>query len=85
MKYNTWFWTECDELNKDTDFAHRLAEKAWNHQQEKIDSIENKLIEINKRLENIKNDEIRPRHNEYDLGWRDCASTILSDLQELLK
>ena len=38
LNYKQWFWTECDELNKDTIFAYRLAEKAWNHQQTKIDA-----------------------------------------------
>lgn len=39
LNYKQWFWTECDELNKDTSFAYSLAEKAWNHQQAKIDEI----------------------------------------------
>lgn len=42
-EYSKWFWAECDELNKDTSFAHRLAEKAWDYQQSKIDELNQEL------------------------------------------
>lgn len=38
-EYSKWFWDNCEELNKDTSFAHRLAEESWNHQQAIIDDL----------------------------------------------
>ena len=67
MKYNTWFWTECDELNKDTNFAHRLAEKAWNHQQAKIDHIREYLTS---------GMEVATENSEYCLALRDCLNEL---------
>ena len=32
-EYSTWFWSQCNDLNKDTSFAYNLAEKAWNYRQ----------------------------------------------------
>ena len=42
-EYSKWFWSECDELNKDTSFAHSLAEKAWDYQQSKVDELQAKF------------------------------------------
>lgn len=61
------------------------AERTWNYQQDKIDAIKKQLAGMQQKLESIKIDDIRPRHSEYDYGWRDCAITVLSDLDELLK
>ena len=44
--YSKWFWDNCDELNKDTSFAHRLSERCWNHQQKKINVLERKMNKI---------------------------------------
>lgn len=44
-EYSQWFWSECDELNKDTNFAHSLAEKAWNHKQAEIDELRKRIDE----------------------------------------
>ena len=45
-EYSKWFWSECDQLNKDTSFAHRLAEKSWNHQQAKIDELQARIEKL---------------------------------------
>lgn len=45
-EYSEWFWTECDELNKDTSFAHSLAEKAWDYQQSKVDELQARVDEL---------------------------------------
>ena len=42
-EYSDWFWTKRDELNKDTSFAHRLAEKAWDFQQSRIDELQKRI------------------------------------------
>lgn len=42
-EYSKWFWDNCEELNKDTSFAHRLAEKSWNHQQTIINDLKAQL------------------------------------------
>ncbi|MEN8380765.1 hypothetical protein [Acinetobacter radioresistens] len=42
-EYSKWFWDNCEELNKDTSFAHRLAEKSWNHQQAIINDLKAQL------------------------------------------
>ena len=38
-EYSTWFWSQCNELNKDTNFAYNLAEKAWNYRQTEINEL----------------------------------------------
>lgn len=69
-EYSKWFWSECDELNKDTSFAHRLAEKAWNHRQREVDELQKQLIdqgqrfnEQSQRIKDLehKNDELQKR------------------------
>lgn len=50
-EYSQWFWSECDELNKDTNFAHSLAEKAWNHKQAEIDELRKRIDEAILALE----------------------------------
>lgn len=48
--YLKWFWSECDELNKDTSFAYRLAEKAWNYRQTEIDELKDTVDKITRCL-----------------------------------
>ena len=48
--YLKWFWSECDELNKDTSFAYRLAEKAWNYRQTEINELKITINKQNKLL-----------------------------------
>ena len=48
-EYSKWFWSECDELNKDTSFAHSLAEKAWQHQQSKVDELQKQVTDLDNR------------------------------------
>lgn len=62
-EYSKWFWSECDELNKDTSFAHSLAEKAWNHRQTEVDELKKQnawLSDVaereNKRANNLQLD-----------------------------
>ena len=62
MKFNEWFWTKCDELNKDTNFAYTLSEQAWEYQQNKIhkallalcENGKTKEYRINKAMEILK-------------------------------
>ena len=65
--------------------AMYAAEQVWNHQQAKIDAMKKQLIDMQRKLNSVSLDEIRPRHSEYDYGWRDCSKTILDDLKEILK
>ena len=57
--YLKWFWSECDELNKDTSFAYSLAEKAWNYRQTEIDELkainDNLQKHLNDKSQYIKN------------------------------
>jgi hypothetical protein len=60
--FKEWFWTECDELNKDTSFAHSLANKAWDYQQAHIDELYKdkqklveRIIELSADLEKAEN------------------------------
>ena len=45
-EYSKWFWDNCDELNKDTSFAHRLAERAWNHKDKEVKELQSKLERV---------------------------------------
>lgn len=49
-EYSKWFWSECDDLNKDTSFAHNLAEKAWNYRQTEVDELQKQLIDQGQRF-----------------------------------
>ena len=49
-EFSKWFWSECGELNKDTSFAHSLAEKAWNHRQTEVDELKLQVAEMKSRL-----------------------------------
>ena len=49
-EYSKWFWSECDELNKDTSFAHSLAEKAWDYRQAEVDALTVQVAEMKSRL-----------------------------------
>ena len=49
-EYSKWFWSECDELNKDTNFAHSLAERAWNYRQTEVDALTLQVAEMKSRL-----------------------------------
>lgn len=42
-EYSKWFWNNCNELNSDTSFAHKLAERAWDAQQTKIDELQKRI------------------------------------------
>ena len=53
-EYSKWFWSECDELNKDTSFAHSLAEKAWNYRQTEVDELQCEVKRINLWYSNVK-------------------------------
>ena len=43
-EYDMWFWKQCDELNKDNNFAYGLAKYAWEFQQLYIDELTQALI-----------------------------------------
>ena len=77
--YSKWFWDNCDELSKDTSFAHRLAESAWNHQQARIDELEEKIRKINSIAENM-------QYREFisDYG-RNSAINIASEIKQILR
>ena len=49
-EYSKWFWSECDELNKDTSFAHSLAEKAWNYRQTEVDELQRRNQMLNDNI-----------------------------------
>ena len=52
-EYSKWFWSECDELNKDTSFAHSLAEKAWNYRQIEVDELQKRVDALTLALDQI--------------------------------
>lgn len=78
-EYSDWFWTERDELNKDTSFAHRLAEKAWDFQQSRID-------ELQKRIDAVKTliEEYRDPPTE-DKTFQHALSIVADELEQALK
>ena len=49
IEYSNWFWSDCNELNKDTSFAYNLAEKAWNYRQIEVNELKS-IIEKQKKL-----------------------------------
>ena len=82
LNYKQWFWTECDELNKDTSFAYSLAEKAWNHKKVEIDKLKNII-----QMQEFGVEAIKQTLNEiYDACDEDeTVSMLLDKIQELLK
>lgn len=62
-----------------------LQDYVYDYQKEKIDEMKKQLSDMQRNLQSVSNDEIRPRHYEYDRGWLDCSITVLRDLEELLK
>lgn len=77
--YSKWFWDNCDELNKDTSFAHSLSERCWNHQQQKISELESKLRAINE-YQKIIYDQMQ----EYNLNY-ELIFNKLEDIKDLSK
>ena len=84
MKYIEWL-KDYDKSHITHPSRQDVWDGAWDYQQDRIDAVKKQLLDMQKKLESIKIDDIRPRHSEYDHGWRDCAITVLSDLEELLK
>lgn len=77
--YSKWFWDNCDELNKDTSFAHSLSERCWNHQQKKVDELESKLKAINE-YQKIIYDQMQEHVLNYELIFNK-----LEDIEDLSK
>ena len=84
-EYSQWFWSECDELNSDTSFANRLAEKAWNHKQAEIDEYKEVVESMEDAYlrEKAKVDELRKRIDlAIDAVWNDkCSHTVIDILK----
>lgn len=69
-EFDKWFWSECDELNKDTSFAYSLAERAWDYKQRNIEDVQAMFVEQARTASNqqAKIDELT-KHS-IDLGQR---------------
>lgn len=81
IEFREWADENCFQ-SKD---AYMGAEQAWDYKQDKIDEMKKQVNDIKRKLQSVGNDEIRPRHSEYDRGWFDCSITVLRDLEEMLK
>lgn len=82
--YSKWFWDNCDELNKDTSFAHSLSERCWNHQQKKISELERKMSKILDYLDG-KTEETWKSWKEKADTMDQCASNAYEDAYWFVK
>lgn len=80
MNYSDFFWKHIDTLSSDTSLAHSFGEKVWNHQQQEIDRLNTIIEHIVKGCTSIKEGYIREQCQDYDTGWRDCAITVLGNI-----
>lgn len=75
---------EIDELNltikrlitSEEDIARGC--KHWRDSHRELDERVGNILKV---CEDLKNDSIRENHKEYDKGWRDCATSILHQLR----
>lgn len=82
MKYNEFFWKHIDTLSSDTSLAHSFGEKVWNHQQQEIDDLKDKLQKLMNHFVSQKN---LPPLSEWDEGYSVAYANVVEDLEKLLR
>lgn len=82
MKYSDFFWKHIDTLCSDTNLAHSFGEKVWNHKQQEIDELKNKLSKL---LESYNRQKSLSVSDEFNRGWVSAFSCIVLDIENIIK
>lgn len=79
--FKDWFWTQCDTLNKDTNLAYSLAERAWDKQQAKIDELQKRIDVVAKYLES----DLKYVENDYRGNFEFLQMAMIRCLKDDIK